>query len=167
MCLPIIGAIAGAAGSIFSGMASAAAYNGQAAVAKAQQKALKYQAQSEANAGSYESAIKLDEGKRLLGRQVTALAANGVDVSSGTPGDIMVDSASAVNMDVAAIRHNWQDKANLSAYNAKIAKLNAQTLKQNARMAMIGGAIGAVGAAIDGYSRASSSFGGSIAPIAG
>lgn len=158
MCVPFLGAIVGAAGSIFSGMATAAAYNGQAAAYKAQEQALKYQAKSEANAGSYESGIKLDEGKRLLGKQVTALAANGVDVASGTPGDIMVDSASAVNMDVAAIRHNWQDKANLSNYNSKIAKLNAQTAKQNARMAMVGGAIGALSPLVSGFTSTNTSF---------
>lgn len=159
MCVPILGAVIGAAGSIFSGMATAAAYNGQAAAAKAQEKALMYQAQSEANAGAHESAIALDKGKRLVGQQVTALASNGVDVASGTPGEVITDSASAVNMDVAAIRHNWQDKANISTYNAKIAKLNAQTLKQNARNAMIGGAIGALSPIVGSFTNTSTSWG--------
>jgi len=141
MCGPIGIGLLGAAGSIFSGFASAAGYNGQAAAYKAQQKAMGYQAQSEANAGAYESAIALDKGKRLVGQQVTALASNGVDVTSGSPGDLIADSASSVNMDVAAIRHNWQDKANLSAYSAKIAKLNASVAKSNARSAVIGGFI--------------------------
>ncbi|CAB5079525.1 hypothetical protein UFOVP143_2 [uncultured Caudovirales phage] len=144
MCVPIIGAVIGAAGSIFSGMAAASAANGQAAVYKAEKQAQLYQAQSEANAGSYESSIKLDEGKRLLGKQVTGLASMGVDVSTGTPGEIITDSASAVNMDVAAIRHNWQDKSNLSSYNAKIAGLNAKIASNNAKMAMIGGVVGAI-----------------------
>lgn len=159
MCLPILGAVVGAAGSIFSGMASAAAANGQAAAYKAQAKAMKYQAQSEANAGSTESGIKLDQGKRMVGQQVTALASNGVDISSGTPGEIIADSASAVNMDVAAIRHNWQDRANLSLYNAKIAKLNAQTAQQNAKMAMIGGVVGALSPIVGGFTNTSSSWG--------
>lgn len=159
MCLPILGAVIGAAGSIFSGMAASAAYNGQAAVYKAQEKAMRYQAQSEANAGSMESGIKLDEGKRLLGKQVTALASSGIDVSSGTAGEIITDSASAVNMDVAAIRHNWQDKANLSEYNAKIAKLNAQVAKNNAKMAMAGGIIGALSPMVGAFSNTTTSFG--------
>lgn len=143
MCGPIgIGALK-AAGSIYSGYASAASYNGQAAAFNAEKKAQLYQAQSEVNAGSYESAIKLDEGKRLLGKQVTGLAATGVDVASGSAADIITDSASNVNMDVAAIRHNWQDKANLSTYAAKIAKLNAKVAKNNARSAVIGGYISA------------------------
>lgn len=158
MCLPILGAVMGAAGSIFSGMAAGAAADGQAAVAKAQAKALQYQAQSEANAGATESGIKLDEGKRLVGKQVTALAANGVDVSSGTAGELITDSASAVNMDVAAIRHNWQDKANLSNYNAKISKLNASIYKQNAQMARIGGVVGAISPLVSGFSNTSTSF---------
>lgn len=159
MCLPILGAVVGAAGSIFSGMAAAAAANGQAAVYKAQSLAMKYQARSEANAGSMESGIKLDEGKRLLGKQVTGLAATGIDVSSGTAGEIITDSASAVNMDVAAIRHNWQDKSNLSMYNSKIAKLNAQVASNNAKMAMIGGAIGALSPIVGSFTNTSSSWG--------
>lgn len=158
MCVPMLGAIVGAAGSIFSGMAQGAAYDGQAAAYKAQKKAMEYQATSEANAGSYESGIKLDEGKRLVGKQVTALAASGVDVASGTPGDIITDSASNVNMDVAAIRHNWQDKANLSTYNAKIAKLNAKVASNNADMARIGGVIGAISPIVRGFSGANTSF---------
>lgn len=141
MCGPIGIGVLTAAGSIYSGMAQGAAADGQAAAYNAEKKAMKYQAQSEANAGSYESAIKQDEGKRFVGKQVTALAASGVDVSSGSAGDIITDTASNFNMDVAAIRHNWQDKANLSGYSSKIAKLNAQTAKQNGKMARIGGAI--------------------------
>lgn len=161
MCLPIIGAVVGAAGSIFSGMAQSAAYQGQAAAYKAEKKALEYQAQSEANAGSYESAIKQDEGKRLLGKQITALASSGVDISTGTSGDVITDSASAVNMDVAAIRHNWQDKSNLSIYNSKIAKMNAQTAQQNARMSMIGGVVGALSPIVGAFpgTSATTSFG--------
>lgn len=159
MCLPILGAIVGAAGSIFSGMAASAAANGQAAVYKAQEKAMRYQAQSEANAGSMESGMKLDEGKRLLGKQITGLAASGIDISSGSGGDIIADSASAVNMDVAAIRHNWQDKANLSEYSAKIAHLNAQVAKNNAKMAMAGGIIGAVAPVLGAFTNTSSSWG--------
>ena len=152
MCGPIGIALIGAAGSIYSGMAASAAAQGQAAVYKAQEKAMQYQAQSERNAGSMESGIKLDEGKRLLGKQITGLAATGIVVSSGSGGDIITDSASAVNMDVAAIRHNWQDKSNLSIYNSKIAKLNAKTSQTQAKMAMIGGAIGAAGSLAKGIS---------------
>lgn len=166
MCMPAltaIGAIVSAAGSIYSGMAQSAAYQGQAAAAKAQERAMKYQAISEGNAGAYESSIKLDEGKRFTGKQVTAYASSGIDVSSGSAGDVIADSASSYNMDVAAIRHNWQDKANLSSYNAKIAKLNAQTAQQNARMAMVGGVIGAMSPIVNSFSSANTSFA-SVAP---
>lgn len=158
MCVPLLGAVIGAAGSIFSGMAASAAAQGQSAVYRAEKKALQMQAQSENNAGSYESAMKADEGKRLLGKQVTALAATGLDVSTGTPGEIITDSASAVNMDVAAIRHNWQDKSNLTMYNSKIAGLNAKIASNNAKMAMIGGAVGALSPLVSGFSNTSSSF---------
>lgn len=159
MCLPIIGAVVGAAGSIFSGMAASAQYNGQAAVYKAEAKAKQYQAQSQANSGAYESSIKLDEGKRLTGQQVTGFASSGVDVASGTPGEVIADSNSSVNMDVAAIRANWQDRANMSAYESKIAKLNAKNAKSNAKMAMVGGVVGALSPALDGFTKAGGSFG--------
>lgn len=159
MCLPVLGAIVGAAGSIFSGMATAASYKAQAAAYKAEAKAKEYQAISQGNAGAYESGIKIDEGKRITGKQVTGYASSGVDISSGTPGEVISDSASAVNMDVAAIRANWQDKANLSAYESKIAKMNAKSASRNATMAMVGGAIGALSPIVDGFSGTRTSFG--------
>lgn len=162
MCIPAlaaIGAIAGAAGSIFSGMATSAQYKAQSAAYKAEAKAKAYQAQSQANAGSYESGIKLDEGKRLVGKQVTGLASSGIDISSGSAGEVIADSASAVNMDVAAIRHNWQDKANLSAYESQIAKMNAKSASNNAKMAMVGGVIGAVSPTVNAFSGTKTSFG--------
>lgn len=162
MCLPVMGLLGGvvsAMGSIYSGMAASAQYKGQEAVMKAEAQAKKYQAQSQANAGSYESSIKLDEGKRLVGKQVTALATSGVDVASGTPGEVIADSASSVNMDVAAIRANWQDKANLSTYESQIALMNAKNAKNNAKMAMTGGIIGALSPIVGSFSSTKTSFG--------
>jgi hypothetical protein len=162
MCIPAmaaIGGIVGAAGSIFSGMAASAQYKGQAAAYKAESLAKQYQAQSQANAGAYESSIKLDEGKRLLGKQVTGFASSGVDVSSGSPGEVIADSNSAVNMDVAAIRANWQDRANMSIYESKIAQMNAKNAKNNASMAMTGGIIGAMSPLVNSFSSTKTSFG--------
>ena len=141
MCLPMIGGIVSAVGSIYSGMAQSAAY-------KAEAQAKKYEAQALAEQGSYESKQYSDKVKRVTGQQVTATAASGVDIT-GTPSDVIVDSNTEGQMDVMAIRRNAQFKSNLANYEAKIAKMNAKQAK-------VGGVIGAISPLVSGLQ---SSFG--------
>lgn len=141
MCLPMIGAAVSAIGSIYSGMAQAAGY-------KAEAQAKKYEARAQSEAGSYESRQQDDRNKRLTGQQITATAASGVDIS-GTPSDVIVDSRTEGEMDKRAIRYNYQFKANLANYEAKVAKMNAKQAKT-------GGIIGALAPIVSGLG---SSFG--------
>lgn len=141
MCLPMIGGIVSAVGSIYSGMAQSAAY-------KAEAKAKQYEANSLSEQGAYESKQMSDKVKRVTGQQVTATAASGVDIT-GTPSDVIVDSNTEGQMDVMAIRRNAQFKSNLANYEAKIAKMNAKQAK-------VGGVIGAIAPLVSGLQ---SSFG--------
>lgn len=141
MCLPIIGGLVSAAGSIYSGMAQSASY-------KAQAQAKRYEADAASQSGSFESQQQENRNARLTGQQITAAASNGVSIA-GTPGDVIADSRTEGEMDKQAIRYNYQFKSNLADYEAKVAKMNAKTVK-------VGGIIGAIAPVLSGIQ---SSFG--------
>lgn len=138
MCGPalgLVGAVVSAAGSIYSGLAQSASY-------KAQAQGLEYQAQAESEKGSYESARQAEQNARLTGKQVTAIAASGVDLY-GSPVDVVADSRREGELDKQAIRHGAQFRANLARYEASVARSNATSAK-------IGGFIGAAAPLING-----------------
>lgn len=144
MCLPVIGGIISGIGSLASGMA-------QAATHKANARALEYEAQGQRNAGSYESARQDERNQRLTGQQVTATAANGLDLS-GSPVDVIVDSRTQGELDKQMIRANWQHKSNMSQYQAKVEKMNAKSAK-------IGAVIGAISPVFNSMTGPQGAFG--------
>lgn len=156
MCLPALaavsivtslaGAAASAAGSIYQGQAQSAAY-------KAQAKSLEMQAQAERDAGSYASARQDERNRRLTGQQVTATARSGVDFY-GTPASIVADARTEGELDKMAIRRNAQFKSNLTAYEARIAKMNAGTAKTAGYIGAIAPVLSGVSGAFDSYSKA-------------
>jgi hypothetical protein len=91
----------------------------------------------------------------MQGQQVAAYAGSGLDLS-GTPMDVIADTRTEGELDKAAIRTNWQQKSNISGYNAKIAKMNAGS-------AMTGGFIGAATSLAKGFS----DFGSSMTGMSG
>ena len=135
MCMPMIGGVLSAVGTLYSAAAQSAAYSAEA-------KAKQYEARATSEAGSYESGKQADRNARLTGQQITAAAASGVDIS-GSPSEVITDSRSEGEMDKQAIRYNYQFKSNLANYEAKIAKMNSRT-------AMTGGVIGAIAPLIKG-----------------
>lgn len=136
MCVPMLGAVVAGVGSLMSGMAQAASYDANA-------KAMDAQAQSERETGAYESARFGEKTERMTGKQVTAIAAQGLDLS-GTPLDVVVDSRTEAELDRAAIRANWQQKSNMSAYQAKVDRMNAKS-------ARVGAVIGAIAPVINAF----------------
>lgn len=144
MCIGIIGGIVAGVGSLMSGMQQSAAY-------KAQAKASEMEARSESEAGSYESARASERAARLQGQQVTSIAAQGLDLS-GTPLDVVTDSATDAELDKRMIRANAQRKSNTSMYEAKLAKMNAKS-------AAIGGVIGAISPVLNSMTGTSGAFG--------
>lgn len=138
MCGPaigLIGAVASAAGSIYSGLAAAAGY-------KAQAQAAKYEAEVQRNQGALESRRQGEMNARLAGKQITATASSGVDLY-GTATDVIADSRREGEFDKQLIRWNSSNKAKLKEYEAKVANMNAGS-------ATVGGFIGAVAPLVNG-----------------
>ena len=146
MCLAAAGALIGAAGSLFQGMAQASAY-------KAEAKGLEYQAQAERSAAGYEAGRLDERGRRLTSQQVTAFSAEGVSIASGSPAQVILDSKTEVELDKGAIRFNAEAKARNLEYQAKVAKMNAKS-------AVIGGVFNAVAGAVSGLGGISGGTGG-------
>jgi hypothetical protein len=143
MCVPMLGAVVGAVGSIFSGMTQAAGYEAQA-------EAKKIESLNHSNQGAFDSRIQDDRNKRLTGQQVTAVASSGVDLW-GTPVDVIAASRAEGEMDKMAIRFGAQGRSQSAAYEGQIAKMNASS-------ARIGGFIGAIAPMVNGVSGLQTSF---------
>lgn len=111
MCDPVTGLLVastlmGAAGQIQQGNAAAAAgrYNQQ--VAEMNAKIADNQARDALERGKIEEQKKRREVAQISGRQQAAMAANGVDISFGSPLDVLADTAIQGELDALTIRSN-------------------------------------------------------------
>lgn len=117
--LLIVGAVMAAGGAIRSANAKAAAarYNGEVAT----QNAMIASEQGEAAAQAQQR-----DAERRMGQGVAAYGASGVALDTGSPTDVLADSARNAMMDNLTIRYNatlrgtqFKDQANLDTSEAK------------------------------------------------
>lgn len=147
MCLPIIGAVISGAGAAMGAMNQSAAY-------KAEQKIQERQALIERQQGAYESQRTREDVDRTLGAARAGFAANGLDITYGSPADTLIDSEEEGALDVAAIRYNTRLKSDTSRYKAAVAGMNAKAAGSAAPIAFLS-------PVISGVAKYASSFGGS------
>lgn len=158
MCDPLtIAAIAvSAGGAIYQGSAAAAAakYNGQ--IAEMNAKISDKAAQDALERGARDEQRKRIEVAAIAGQQRAGMAAAGLDISYGTPLEMLVDTAYAGEMDALTIRTN----ANREAYNQEVksANLRAQSSLYDfeASSARTGSMLSAIGG---GLTMGASSYG--------
>ena len=143
MCMAAIGIL----GGVIQGIGAMQAAQAQAAQYKAQSRALKVQAQGERNVGSYESIRAQERGDLAVSKNITGFAAKGLDITSGTPQDVILDSATEVALDVKTIRANATVQSNKTDYEAKIAQMNAKAAKKAAPLAFIAPVLSGIGSA--------------------
>lgn len=141
MCLPT--AVFGLIGSVVSGIGGAMQAQQQAANHQAQAALQRRQAAIETEAGSYKAKQQQGQVDRALGQQRAAMAASGLALS-GTPGDIIAESAAEGALDVAAIRWNSDLASENLRYEAKISDQNAKSAKSAAGISFITPIIGGV-----------------------
>ena len=116
--LTAIGAIAtiastavGAVSAIQSGKAKAAQYQYQAKVAQDNAKIANQNAAQERQSGLEEARLQRIKTLQTIGSQQVAMAANGIDVTSGTALDTIEDSAQMGELDALMIEYNAERKA--------------------------------------------------------
>lgn len=134
--IPILFAVSTAltvAAGVQQAKAATAAGDAQAAQAKENAKAANVQAQNAVLTGQVEEDRRRQQTRAMLARQRTAIAANNVDMSSGSAADILGDTAAIGEQDALMIRANaareaWGYKvdANNSMNQGRMAKAAAK-----------------------------------------
>ena len=112
----VISSIVGAMSAISAGEAQQDALDYNAEVMEAQ-------AQSDRDAASYEENRQREANAKLRARQRVAYLSSGVDLSEGTPLEVLGNQAGEMEMDALAIRYNGELKAKQSESQANIYRM--------------------------------------------
>lgn len=150
MCGPM--AMLGLVGAGISAMGSIYSANAQAAGLKAQAQWQKRQAGIEMMKTNYEINQMQRQTQALLGEQVLAYSAQGIDPTTGSPIDIGLATVQERGMDVQARRFQGQEEVNKLRYDAKMSNMQAQSAKT-------AGMFGALSSIVGGVSQAFGSMG--------
>lgn len=129
MCLPMIGLIAGLAGTAVSAMGSIMGGQAAKAQADAQARAYTQQADQTERQGQYQADRKTEEINQKIGEQTAQIGGSGV-TTSGSPSDVVSSTASSGSLDRSAILYGAKVNAqnlNYQAATTKQAGQNAQT----------------------------------------
>lgn len=139
---------------IQAGNAQAAAANYNAQVAEMNATLADRAAKDALERGAAEEQRKRMEVAAIQGRQRAAMAANGVDLTFGSPLDALVDTATLGELDALTIRRN----AAREAYDYETQGVNyrsdATLSRMNASAAKTGGYLGAAGTVLGGGAKA-------------
>lgn len=152
----IVSTTMGIVSSIQEGNARQAEYNYQAEVAKQNAKIAQANADQKRQEGIEESRLQRLKTLQAVGSQQAAMAANGLDVSSGTALDIVEDTATMGELDALTTRYNYESQAlglEQQAYNFKNQSNLDILAGQNAQKA---GTINAAAVGFGGLSRTAS-----------
>ena len=148
--LMIASTVAGGFAQIQAGNAQAAAANYNAQVAEMNATLADRAARDALERGAREEQQKRMETSALQGRQRAAMAANGVDLTFGSPLDTLVDTATLGELDALTIRRN----AAREAYDIEAQGVNyradATLSRMNAKAARTGGYLSAGGTVLAG-----------------
>ena len=158
MALTIGSTLLGAAGQIQQGKAQAAANNYNAKVSEMNAQISERRARDALERGALEEQQKRRETQALLGKQKAAMAANGVDLTFGSPLDTIVDSAVLGELDALTIRKNSQREE--YDYRVQATNQRAQkTLQEGAAQSALSGSyLGAAGTVLGGVGNAYKSY---------
>lgn len=102
----VVGTGASIYGQMQSSAAASAAASYNAQVSANNQKLANQEAQDAIARGDQQAQLKASATEQVIGRQKAALAANGVDVNSGSAVDLESDSAAAGQFDQLTIQNN-------------------------------------------------------------
>lgn len=140
MCIPIIGAVIGAATSIAGTMASASAqsqsYKTQAAYADRQ-------AVMTDQKGAYEGTRLSNQNDRKLADMRGQYLSSGIALE-GSASDVLLDSATEASLDEQAVKYGTQVQKDNLKFEAGLARMNAKN-------AMTGGILGALATGVNAF----------------
>lgn len=152
--LSLAGTAMSAVGSIQQGQAASAAGKYNAKVAEMNAQINERRARDAIERGKGEEQKKRIQNQQIIGRQKAAMAANGVDVSFGSPLDTLVDTATLGEVDALTIRSNSYREAYDYKVEGSNQRAKAQLDRMNAKSAETAGYLGAAGTLLTGTSSA-------------
>lgn len=154
MALAIGSTVMGAIGQVQQANAQAAASKYNAQVAEMNAQISEKRAKSVIEAGKNEEQMKRQEVQRILGQQQAGLAANGVDLTFGSPLDTIVDTAVLGELDALTIRTNTYRQAYEARVDATNQRAGAELHRFEAKAAKTGGYLSAMGTVLGGVGKA-------------
>lgn len=154
LALTLGSTLLGAAGQMQQAQASASASKYNAQVADMNARLSERRAKDAIERGALEEQKKRQQVQQVLGKQQAAMAANGVDVSFGSPLDTIVDSSVLGELDALTIRSNTYREAYEYRVDAANKRSSATLNRMNADAATTGGYLGAAGTILGGAGKA-------------
>jgi len=162
--VPLAAAVVSAAGTMAQGIATANAANYNAQVARNNATVMEQNAEYAAKAGFAKTEASSLKGRAVGGKVLTSLAANGVDVNTGSALDVRVSQREQQKLDTEMVRHN----AELESYGYRVKAedyRNQAVLKEyEADFAPWGAALKAGGTLLEKWPSVSGAFGGGATP---
>ena len=127
---------------------------------KAQQAQYNYQAKLEAQnaaqekqSGIEEARLKRLETQQKIAQQQAAMAANGIDIGSGTALDTVEDTATMGELDALTTQYNSQRKVNNYQAQANLDKLAAKNVQKTSTLNSIGTTLSGTAEALGGLGK--------------
>ncbi len=154
MALTIGSTLLGAAGQIQQGNAAAAAADHNAKIADMNATISERRAKDAMERGQQEEQRKRIDVAQLQGRQRAAMAANGLDLTFGSPLDTLVDTAVLGELDALTIRQNTAREVYDRKVDASNQRAGAQLQRMEGRSAKSAGYLAAAGTVLTGAGRA-------------
>lgn len=154
LALTIGATLIGAGGQIQQAQATAKANRYNAEVQDMNARLSERRARDAIERGAQEEQRKRFEISRLQGQQRAAMAANGVDLTFGSPLDTIVDTATLGELDALTIRQNSYREAYDHRVDAVNRRAGANLNRMEAQSASTAGYLGAAGTILGGAGKA-------------
>lgn len=126
----ILSGLAGLAGTAVSAIGAVAAGNAQNDVAQYNAKIADNNARAERERAAYDAGLIKDERRRVVGSQRAAMAANGLEVSSGSPVAVLGDTTGQAEMDILARLYGGESAATAYGNDATRMRIEGKAAKQ-------------------------------------
>jgi hypothetical protein len=126
----ILSAVAGIAGTAVSALGAVQAGNAQNEVAQYNAKIADNNATAERERAAYDAGLIKDERRRVIGSQRAAMAANGLEISTGSPVAVLGDTTGQSEMDVLARLYGGESAATAYGNDATRMRIEGKAAKQ-------------------------------------
>jgi hypothetical protein len=126
----IFSAISGVVGTAVSAFGAVQAGNAQNDAAQYSAKVADNNATAERERASYDAGLIKDERRRIVGSQRAAMAANGLEISTGSPVAVLGDTTGQSEMDVLARLYGGESAATAYGNDATRMRIEGKAAKQ-------------------------------------